>query len=100
MVIPGPGLPRLGSFVETMANRSPLGSQENSVTVSENVVGMKRRCVEGHTFQFDNFNWVILLANAEDFKVAEDRFLGLGVSVDLDTKEVALVLPEEFTLAE
>lgn len=35
IVIPGPGLPRLGSLDETIAKRSPLGSQEKSVTVSD-----------------------------------------------------------------
>jgi hypothetical protein len=54
--------------------------------------------VEDSVLEFDNFDGVVLLPQSEDFKVAEDRLLGLGVTVDLDAKEVTLVLPVEFAL--
>lgn len=49
-------------------------------------------------FQFHHFDRVIFLAKSEDFQVAEDRLLRFGVTVNLDAKEVTLVLPVEFTL--
>ena len=52
------------------------------------------------TFEFDNLDRVVLLPHHEDFQVAEYRLLGLGMTVNLDTKEVSLVLPVELTLIE
>jgi hypothetical protein len=121
MVIPGPGVARLGSLVETMPNRSPFGSQANEVTVStyrqaahrstsarrttgSKVSRTERRGVlkgkEGkkRTLQLDDLDGVILLSHSEDLEVAERRLLGLGVSVDLDAEEVSLVLPVELGL--
>lgn len=49
----------------------------------------------------DDFNREVLFTKSEQFQVAEGGLLGLGlscVSVDLDTEEVSLVLPEEFAL--
>ena len=78
MVIPGPIFPRLGSLLVTMANLSPLGSHAKSVTVSEmqNVVigfGVFRSLNQlGRlTLEFNYFNWGILFADKEDFKIAE-----------------------------
>ena len=50
------------------------------------------------TLELNDFDRVVLLPNPEDFEVAEDRLLGLSVTVNLDTQEVALVLPVELTL--
>ena len=100
MVMPGPGLPRLGSLLEIMAKRSPLGSQEKSVTVSVDdqvkVGGCGRPST--HTFQFNDFDWVVLFAYSENLEVTEDRLLRLCVTVDFDAEEVTLILPVEFTL--
>ena len=52
------------------------------------------------TFEFDNLDRIVLLPHHEDFQVAEYRLLGLGMTVNLDTKEVSLILPVEFTLIE
>lgn len=52
-----------------------------------------------HTFKFNDFYWAFLFANKENFEIAEKGFFGLGVSVYLDTQEVTLILPKEFTLA-
>jgi hypothetical protein len=101
MVIPGPGLPRLGSLVEIMANRSPFGSHEKSSTVS--AISYKktrqRLCQQVElTLKLHYLNRIVLLPHTEDLKVAEDGLLGLRVPVNLDTQEVALILPVEFTL--
>ena len=50
------------------------------------------------TFEFDDLDGEVFFADTEDFKIAEDRLLGFGMTVDLDAEEVALVLPVEFTL--
>lgn len=49
----------------------------------------------------DDFDREVFLTKSEQLQVAEGGLLGLGlssVSVDLDTEEVSLVLPEEFAL--
>lgn len=54
----------------------------------------------GRTLELDDLDGVVLLPHAEDLEVAERRLLGLGVSVDLNTKEVSLVVPVELALQE
>ena len=102
MVIPGPGFPKLGSLLDTIANRSPRGSQEKSVTVSvrnrpnkEDVSPPNTRTgyAKYRTFQFDNFDWEVLLTNSEDLQVAEYGLLGLCVPVNFDAQEITLILP-------
>lgn len=51
-----------------------------------------------HTLQLKNLHRVVLFSHSEDFQVAERRFSRLGVSIDLDTEEISLVLPVELTL--
>jgi hypothetical protein len=51
------------------------------------------------TFEFNDFDWEILFAYSENFKIAEYRFLRLGMAIYLNAKEVALILPVKFTLA-
>ena len=53
---------------------------------------------EARTFELDNLDREILLPDTEDLEVAEDRLLRFGVAIDLDTQEVALILPVEFAL--
>jgi hypothetical protein len=50
------------------------------------------------TLELDNFDGVLLLAHPEDLEVAEDGFLRLGVTVDLDAEEVSLILPVKLAL--
>ena len=50
------------------------------------------------TFQFDDFYREVLLANTEDLEIAEDRLLRFGVAIDLDAKEITLVLPVKLAL--
>lgn len=50
------------------------------------------------TFELNDFNGIVLFTHAEDFKITEDGLLGLGVPIDFDAQEIALVLPIEFTL--
>ena len=54
---------------------------------------------EAQTFELDNLYREILLPDTEDLEIAEDRLLRFGMAIDLDTQEVALVLPVEFALA-
>jgi len=99
IVIPGPGFPRFGSLLETIAKRSPFGSQEKSVTVSKNLLsGMQHEVRFSLTFQLHYFNWKVLLTYSEDFKTAEYRFLGFRVTVHFNTQKVTLVLPMQFAL--
>lgn len=51
-----------------------------------------------HTFELNNLDRIILFTDPEDFKVTEDRLLRLGMTVDFDAKEIALILPVEFAL--
>ena len=69
-----------------MAKRSPLGSQEKSVTVSAYEGGEIRDAYTGtkRTFQLDDFDREVLLAYAEDLEIAEDRLLRFSVTVHLD----------------
>ena len=96
MVTPCPELPRLGSLLDTMAKRSPFGSQEKSVTVS---VSFRVRYLEDgttdmhRTFELDNFNGKVLLAYTENLKAAEYRSFRLCVSVDAYTEKVVRILP-------
>ena len=53
---------------------------------------------EAQTFELDNLYREILLPDTEDLEIAEDRLLRLCVAIDLDTEEIALVLPVKFTL--
>ena len=53
-----------------------------------------------HTLELNDLDGVVLLPYTEDFEIAEDRLLCLRVTVDLDAKEVALVLPIQLTLEE
>ena len=53
---------------------------------------------EARTFELDNLDREILLPDTEDLEIAEDRLLRFGMAIDLDTQEVTLVLPVEFTL--
>ena len=99
MVIPGPGLPKFGSLLETMAKRSPFGSQEKSRTEStRKSAHLISETTLLLTFQLNHFNWIIFLSHAKDFQIAEDRLLRFRVSVDFDAKEVTLILPVQFTL--
>lgn len=90
----------MGSLLETMANRSPLGSHEKSVTVSVNkvvsgkLVGQKADV----TFKFDDLNGKILFAHSEDFQVTKNRFLRFCMSINLYAEKIALVLPVYFAL--
>ena len=96
----------MGSDEETIPNRSPLGSQAKAVTVSARRKGNESvlrwvgqaggECVL--TLELDDLDGVVLLPHPEDLEVAEDRLLGLGVAVDLDTQEVSLVLPVKLAL--
>jgi len=99
-VIPGPGFPTFGSLDETMANRSPFGSHEKSRTVSnsEREFVSDETSARALTLVFDNFDREILVPHPEDLEVTEYGFLRLCVTVDLHAKEVALVLPVQFTL--
>lgn len=83
-----------------MAKRSPLGSQEKSVTVSIEGGSQPKQIltIESPTLQLDDLNREVLFSNPEDFQVAENGLLRLCMTVYLDAKEVALVLPIEFTL--
>jgi hypothetical protein len=58
------------------------------------------RKVKHSILELNDLYRVVLLAQAEDLEVAEDGLLRLRVPVDLDTEEVALVLPVEFALGE
>lgn len=101
MVTPAPGLPRLGSLLDTMAKRSPFGSHEKSVTVSMcHVKGNSSKQTRNHTFELDNFYWEVLFAHAEYLEVAKHRFFSLGMAVNPDTEEVAPILPIQPTLKE
>ena len=51
-----------------------------------------------HTLELNDLDGVVLLPYTEDFEIAEDRLLCLRVTVDLDAKEVALILPVELAL--
>ena len=101
MVIPGPGLPRFGSPLETMANRSPLGSHEKSVPASRYPVSTSERSRGSEsTFELYHFHGKVFFTDSEDFKVAKDRFLRFRVAIDFDTQEVTMVLPVKLTLPE
>lgn len=52
------------------------------------------------TFEFYNLDREVFFSDTEDLEVTEDRLFRLRVSVNLDTEEVALVLPIQFTLGE
>lgn len=54
--------------------------------------------VQNLTFQLNDFDRVVFLPQTEDLEIAEDRLLGLSVTIDLDAQEVALVLPMKFAL--
>lgn len=82
-----------------MAKRSPLGSQENSVTVSGYRQMGEAQRNKLFTLQLNNLDRVVLLANAENFQVTVNRLFRLRMAVDLDTEEVALVLPVKFALS-
>jgi hypothetical protein len=56
------------------------------------------REIKNSVLELDNLNGIVLLTDTEDLEVAEDRLLRLGVAVDLDAEEIALVLPVELTL--
>ena len=90
----------MGSLLEISANLSPRGSHEKSVTVSNQTLSIRliSETQRRRTFQFDDFYREVLLANTEDLEIAEDRLLCFGMAVNLDTQEVALVLPVEFAL--
>lgn len=45
------------------------------------------------TFKFDDFDREISLPNPEDFQIAENRLFRFRMPIDLDTKEIALILP-------
>lgn len=84
-----------------IAKRSPLGSHEKSVTASESdgQISVQRLKAESiRTLQLNNFHREVFLADAENLEVAEDGLLRLCVPVDLDTQEISLVLPVQFTL--
>ena len=84
-----------------MAKRSPRGSQEKSVTVSDGTTDENVSHADSgqtRTLELDHLNREILLAYPEDFKVAEDRLLRFRMTVNPDTEEVSLVLPVKFTL--
>jgi hypothetical protein len=51
-----------------------------------------------HTFELNNFHREVLLAYAEYFEVAKNRFFSLGMAVNPDTEKVALILPIQPTL--
>ena len=99
-MIPGAGLARLGSLLEISANLSPRGSHEKSVTVSNQTLRIRQisETRRRQTFQFDNFYREVLLANTEDLEITEDRLLRFGVAIDLDAKEITLVLPVKLAL--
>jgi hypothetical protein len=52
------------------------------------------------TFELDNLNRIVLFTYSENLKIAEDRLLCFRVSINLDTKNVALILPIQFTLTQ
>jgi hypothetical protein len=50
------------------------------------------------TFQFNDFHGEVLFAHPKDLQVAENGLLRFCMSINLDAKEIALVLPVEFAL--
>ena len=96
---PGPGLPRFGSLLATIAKRSPLGSHEKSVTVSAaRYVRMLHKKVARRTLQLDHLDRKVLFAHAENLEAAENRFFRLGMAVDTHAEKVSLILPIQPTL--
>ena len=88
--------------MEVMMKRSPLGSQANSTTVSidRGQHEFHNRAASIRTFWFDDLDREILLPQAEYFQVAKDRFLRFCVTIDLDAKIIALVLPKKLALTQ
>ena len=83
-----------------MAKRSPLGSQEKSVTVSACLRHILEIDIENarRTLELDYFNRKVLLAHTENLKVAENRFFRFGMAVDTNAEKIALILPIQPTL--
>ena len=57
-----------------------------------------QRLASTRTLELDDLNREVLFTDTEDLEVAEDRLLRFGMAIDLDTQEVALILPVEFAL--
>jgi hypothetical protein len=71
--MPGPGFPTFGSLDDTMANRSPFGSQEKSKTVSKGYgyEFVSTKALQLQTFVLDDFDREILIPHLEDFQITE-----------------------------
>lgn len=63
--------------------------------ITSNVSYMEAR---RRTFEFEDFDRTLLLTDSEYFQITEQGLLGFCMPVDLDTKEVSLILPVKFAL--